>query len=405
MRGCRGGRRPGAGRSIQAASADAASALRPTPCTAASVRRSRPRRPTRREPLGTGLRPTGCVHRSRPRRPTRRIELASPRNRKSVHRSRPRRPTRPAPRPDTGPEYASVHRSRPRRPTRRWQRRRHRSPDSVSIDQGRVGRRGLIPSPSTTGARCVHRSRPRRPTRLLQLRRPFAGAAVSIDQGRVGRRGQPPHRHRPDQRLCPSIKAASADAALPGAKRRDGRCSVHRSRPRRPTRRIFAPAQQILQQCPSIKAASADAACLHSIGDAERSVSIDQGRVGRRGGIGVGTGTTAPYVSIDQGRVGRRGATRCCSPRTPSTRVHRSRPRRPTRPAVYRAHRLLTVSVHRSRPRRPTRHQLAEWRRLVEELCPSIKAASADAAYVRATMFRPCVAVSIDQGRVGRRGC
>jgi len=131
-----------------------------------------------------------------------------------------------------------VHRSEPRRPTRPRRRRIVATLGLVSIDQSRVGRRGTTPSGPWPASPSVHRSEPRRPTRRLEVgpEKRHGIMCPSIRAASADAAG--PGRGIPDQGLrCPSIRAASADAAVAAVTRTARTPSVHRSEPRRPTRR------------------------------------------------------------------------------------------------------------------------------------------------------------------------
>jgi len=141
-------------------------------------------------------------------------------------------------------------------------RKRRRGAPYVSIHQGRVGLRG--PSTSSWGAppRSVHPSGPRRPPRRPPTSMlPKPALEVSIHQGRVGLRGVTRDTAFVRSIECPSIRAASASAAigLRDLREKMGGC-VHPSGPRRPPRPASAQGNR--------------GAAL---------VSIHQGRVGLRG--------------------------------------------------------------------------------------------------------------------------
>ncbi len=180
--------------------------------------------------------------------------------------------------------------------------------------------------------------------------------------------------------------------------------------------------------CPSIRAASASAALLQFLRHVQRiRVSIHQGRVGLRGSrselssrdssvcpsIRAASASAAvvdPFavrdhrpVSIHQGRVGLRGARWRATPAS-SECVHPSGPRRPPRHAPLPGREVEPhVSIHQGRVGLRG-GALDETLKGVNE-CPSIRAASASAAAHRVGVFDEWCLVSIHQGRVGLRGC
>jgi hypothetical protein len=133
-----------------------------------------------------------CVHRSDARRPPRPFGMPDLTLRVyCVHRSDARRPPRPV---SVFVDYDGgygVHRSDARRPPRRRGKEPQKERHNVSIDQMRVGLRGQLSKPVSAWA-----------------------CRVSIDQMRVGLRGNLASATVGFASWCPSIRCASASAAM-----------------------------------------------------------------------------------------------------------------------------------------------------------------------------------------------
>ena len=132
------------------------------------------------------------VHQSEPRRPPRLPAHTFPSWQARVHQSEPRRPPRPRTSTTTTAKPSRVHQSEPRRPPRR--------PPLKLIHHSRCS---------------VHQSEPRRPPR------PSPTVEALLDA------------------VCPSIRTASASAALAHETELVVVVCVHQSEPRRPPRRSW----------------------------------------------------------------------------------------------------------------------------------------------------------------------
>ena len=341
------------------------------------------------------------VHQSGPRRLPRRHGRRTAGRRRSVHQSGPRRlprlfteaqmkyvaeqcpsiraasasatpyvdcPTRCRRCPSIRAASASAtFTNRPVRPT-----------DSVSINQGRVGFRDTSEDSSLGSALVCPSIRAASASATRAIMQNVIDCVVSINQGRVGFRDVHSLRTDLDFGECPSIRAASASATHTTSRPQTASMRVHQSGPRRLPRR--SPHFRCRVGSP---------------------VSINQGRVGFRDGLGRYSAVAQASVSINQGRVGfrdaagpgRLGWASAC----PSIRAASASATPTSRPLAWR-----TSSVHQSGPRRLPRPQLTV-RLRVEDLvsinqgrvgfrdaasyalaqrqlkCPSIRAASASA--------------------------
>ena len=226
---------------------------------------------------------------------------------------------------------------------------------------------------------------------------------MSIHQGRVGLRGRSRSSRFDESPQCPSIRAASASAALDESGLPLQILCVHPSGPRRPPRHhVFRPDRNRLQ------------------------VSIHQGRVGLRGEDSHGEHATIQEVSIHQGRVGLRGlfdtgtgrgGPMCPSIRAASASAAGSKPRPAKRngscPSIRAASASAasprrpptrpTACVHPSGPRRPPRRSQSTPRISCEKgVHPS--GPRRPPRLLRSGLFGRVDIVSIHQGRVGLRG-